>query len=304
MAIESTDQRKAAQSATQVVDPQMLEVLKLAIGAHPMAVDLGDEVVLELAEEAILEGTFNDPKWLDLKLSAITGVELDSEDFEIASSESPVVISEEDIELDAKQTTIVEPVKLPFEEIKRSHCALIETQHDLDDVIKTHAEWIKNVLHPKNSVTGGRANLSGADLREFKLEGADLRGANLDNTVMDGMDLTNVNFTTASLKGSSLKEAILYKAKLKRANLSGAELLNANITDCDLRRATFKDTNLDGVVLANGIFDEGVREKLEAKEYDSKPELQEPEIEPACQMDDQIDENPDEHSSPDEILIM
>ena len=76
-------------------------------------------------------------------------------------------------------------------------------------MIKTHAEWIKNVLHPKNSVTGGRANLSGADLREFKLEGADLRGANLDNTVMDGMDLTSVNFTTASLEGSSLKEAIL-----------------------------------------------------------------------------------------------
>ena len=43
--------------------PQMLR-FKLAIGSPPW-LDLGDEVVLELAEEAILEGTFNDPKWLD-----------------------------------------------------------------------------------------------------------------------------------------------------------------------------------------------------------------------------------------------
>ena len=161
MNTDPSNQRKAAEQATTVVDPQMLSVLKLAIGAHPMAVDLSEEVVMDLAQEAILEGTFNDPKWLDLKLSELTGVEVESSDFEVASSEAPLVISDEDIEKSDETEVKTEAVKLPFDEIKRSSSAIIETQHDLDAVLKTHEEWIKTVLHPKNSVTGGRANLSG-----------------------------------------------------------------------------------------------------------------------------------------------
>ena len=39
MNTDPSNQRKAAEQATTVVDPQMLSVLKLAIGAHPMAVE-------------------------------------------------------------------------------------------------------------------------------------------------------------------------------------------------------------------------------------------------------------------------
>ena len=48
----------------------MLSVLKL-IGSHLWLQILVR--LLDFAEEAILEGTFNDPKWLDLKLSELCG---------------------------------------------------------------------------------------------------------------------------------------------------------------------------------------------------------------------------------------
>ena len=73
---------------------------------------------MDLAQEAILEGTFNNPKWLYLKLSELTGVEVESSDFEVASSEAPLVISDEDIEKSDETEVKTEAVKLPFDEIK------------------------------------------------------------------------------------------------------------------------------------------------------------------------------------------
>ena len=200
MSTASVNDRKSAEGATTVIDPQMLSVLKLAIGSHPMAADLGEEVIMDLAEEAILEGTFNDPKWLDLKLSELCGEPIDSADFEIKNEATEsIVIKDSDIEVSSETKEQEKAaVKLPFDEIKRTSAAIVETQHDLDEIVKTHSEWIKNVLHPKNSVKGGRANLKGADLSKFKLEGVDLRGANLEDTILDGMDLTSVDFTTCS----------------------------------------------------------------------------------------------------------
>ena len=112
----------------------------------------------------------------------------------------------------------------------------------------------------------------------------------------------------------------LYKAKLKRANLEKANLSESNILDCDLRRATFKDTKFDSVELSGGIFCEGVREKIEAKEFSTKEIESEPTenpVESELSKEESVealdthskeghtfDETDNEHSPPDEILIL
>ena len=51
-------------------------------------------------------------------MSELTGVEVESSDFEVASSEAPLVISDEDIEKSDETEVKTEAVK-PFDEIKK-----------------------------------------------------------------------------------------------------------------------------------------------------------------------------------------
>ena len=95
------------------------------------------------------------------------------------------------------------------------------TKEKLNEILAAHMKWLNNELG------GGRADLSGADLR-----GANLRCANLS-----GANLRGANLRCANLSGANLSGADLSCADLSRANLSGADLRGANLSRADLRGA-------------------------------------------------------------------
>ena len=78
---------------------------------------------------------------------------------------------------------------------------------ELKQVLDQHTAWLKD------STTGARANLYGADLSN-----ANLQGANLSNADLCGSNLSNANLSNANLCG---------------ANLYGANLNNVKIAQCD-----------------------------------------------------------------------
>ena len=92
-------------------------------------------------------------------------------------------------------------------------------------------------------------DLSGADLRDFKLcsarmPRADLRGANLPN--------------------ASLRFADLRGANLRDADLSGATLLGADLRGADLRGADLRGADLRGAALNEAIMPKGWQDAVKA----------------------------------------
>ena len=88
------------------------------------------------------------------------------------------------------------------------------------------------------------ANLSGANLREAELTGANLRGADLTGADLCGANLSGANLRGVDLRSANLREAELTGANLCVANLSGADLRGANLTGADLRGANLSGANL------------------------------------------------------------
>ena len=67
------------------------------------------------------------------------------------------------------------------------------TSEEIKKVLDLHKKWLNN------EQSGGRANLSGADLREADLSGADLCKANLHGADLRGADLRWANLCEADL---------------------------------------------------------------------------------------------------------
>lgn len=122
-------------------------------------------------------------------------------------------------------------------EIPIAERAVINSQHDLEQVLAAHKRWVEAVLDPNVEVASGRANLQGLDLRGYQLAGANLSGANLAQCVLTSSDLSRVNFTVANLQGAQLQDANLQGAKLTRAKLEGADLRGADLTGANLNGA-------------------------------------------------------------------
>jgi len=137
------------------------------------------------------------------------------------------------------------PKGFNIEEIPVSERHEIRSQEDLDQVLAAHRRWIEGVFDLEMFVPGGRAQLSGVDLRPFVLRGRDLSGANLAQACLQEMDLRDVNFTTANLVGANLACAQLdgakfRGAKLKKTDLRGADLSQADLTGADLSHAVLR----------------------------------------------------------------
>jgi hypothetical protein len=117
-------------------------------------------------------------------------------------------------------------------------------QEELDNILKTHAAWLKG--QPE----GSRAYLIGAYLRGANLKGADLGRAylgraNLIGAYLRGADLGGANLEGADLGGADLRGADLGRAYLGRANLIRANLRRANLIRANLEGANLEGANLD-----------------------------------------------------------
>lgn len=67
------------------------------------------------------------------------------------------------------------------------------TSEEIKKVLDLHKKWLNN------EQSGGRANLSGADLREANLSGANLRGADLCKANLSWAELSEANLSGANL---------------------------------------------------------------------------------------------------------
>ena len=67
------------------------------------------------------------------------------------------------------------------------------TSEEIKKVLDLHKKWLNN------EQSGGRANLSGADLREANLSGANLRGADLCKANLSWAELSKANLSGANL---------------------------------------------------------------------------------------------------------
>ena len=96
----------------------------------------------------------------------------------------------------------------------------------------------------RDTHSGTRMDLSGADLRRARLEHADLRGA----------DFSGANLYWADLRWSDLQDCRFSQANLTRADFHKADLENAKLDQADLRYANLEDAELRGVDFAQAKF--------------------------------------------------
>jgi len=103
-------------------------------------------------------------------------------------------------------------------------------------------------------ITGAKlpgTNLRGADLSGAFLQYADLRfanfkGANLNSTSLEFANLSNSNLNNTSIKGANLQNSLL-----EYANLRSADLRDANIRFANLKGAKLNSTRLEFANLSN-----------------------------------------------------
>jgi uncharacterized protein YjbI with pentapeptide repeats len=91
-------------------------------------------------------------------------------------------------------------------------------KQELVAILEKHVKWLRD------EDGGGKADLSGADLRGTDLSGANLNGANLRSANLNGADLSGADLSYANLNGADLSYANLNGANLRSADLSGANL--------------------------------------------------------------------------------
>ena len=101
----------------------------------------------------------------------------------------------------------------------------------LQEILDAHYKYLTT------SAMGGRADLSGADLRRAYLSGANLSGADLRNAYLSGANLSGADLSGANLSGANLSGANLSGADLRSANLRNAYLSGANLRNAYLRSA-------------------------------------------------------------------
>ncbi|QIS21207.1 eIF2A-related protein [Nocardia terpenica] len=97
---------------------------------------------------------------------------------------------------------------------------------DLDGIDLTGADLLGSMMigTPENPVNLSEARLSGADLRECRLDHVDLTAAHLESARLDHAVLHDCRLTRADLTGANLSDAFLHDCRLHSAVLAGADL--------------------------------------------------------------------------------
>lgn len=213
-------------------NPQLTAAILGALDENPRAQKLTHEQKLEVVELALRERRYQDPAWLDETLFKIEA-----------------------------QGSLLNPEK-KVQEVHVSRPSLVQSWEELESVLASHADWIRQVLEPGQDLGAGRANLKGNDLRDYSLEGVDLRSANLEGCDLSSCNLIGANLAGCNLTRANLKGADLRRARLRRANLSHANLEGALLQEADLRQVTFEGSNFESSSLKGAKLDSTAPKKL------------------------------------------
>src|SRR6266496_122547 len=110
----------------------------------------------------------------------------------------------------------------------------------------------------KDCISLHKADLKGADLRDFELSGADLRGVDLSEAKLSKAHLSEAQLQETCLHKADLSEAILREANLYRANLSEATLNGAVLQEVNLIKANLSDAWLAQVDATRANFSDAI----------------------------------------------
>ena len=113
------------------------------------------------------------------------------------------------------------------------------TMADVRRILAAHAQWFKD------SRSGAKADLSGADLH-----GIDLRKAFLVEVGLAEANLNKADLRWAEMERANLNRATLVDADLRGARLANATLIKVSLLDADLRGAQLIQANLGEAYLA------------------------------------------------------
>ena len=189
-----------------------------AIKQLELAEGIPEKFLLPICEEALAEDKLTDTQWLEHKLTSVR---------------TEMLLKPEEDEKD------------PLSLIEASLPKQVDSMQELTELIRQHEVWINSVLDPDKKISGGRANLQGADLSGYDLNGVNLSCATLTDSKMVGTLLRGANLSRARLENADLQGADLTGARLKKANLQGADLREADLTDAYLEGAILKGTLLE-----------------------------------------------------------
>lgn len=230
---ENSELTNNTEKAAMTIDRQTLDIMIEALRQHDAAKDLNTEILEDICIEALTEGKMNDFQWLASKIKEVTGEEVDLQTPQV---DNPIGQSE--------NTDYLEKIKV-------SKPIQVENREHLQEVLIQHEIWMNSVLNPREEISGGRANLRGADLQGYdliavNLSCADLRGANLMGANLTKANLSNTWLQDTNLQGANLTGAKLKKAKLENSDLREADLTDVNLDEVDMSKAILKDSDLKG----------------------------------------------------------
>lgn len=220
-------------SAGTVVDEVVLAAMVSALCEYDAAKNLNREILEDICIEALASGKINDFKWLEKKLSEVTGdeVALDPPKVEVSAA--------------AMESAELSPGDV-IHRIQISPKCEVAAEEDMKEILRLHEVWMNSVLDPRAEISAYRANLRGANLSGFDLVGVNLSCADFRNATMIGTNFRGANLSNAWLQGANLQGANLCQANLKRAKLDGTDLRDADLEGVDLETADFSKAILKG----------------------------------------------------------
>lgn len=221
------------------VDNSMIKIMLSALREHPAAEGLNEESMVAICREAIQLGTINDSEWLMQKIQILEQKTI-KEESEWPSNQSSTENKDQEPVTSDEDKESLKTKEKKYLEISVSQKASFACMEELGPILEEHHGWIEQVVNPKSTIQGGRANLSECNLQGYDLSGVDLRGANLREANLQECNLFKANLSTANLTGANLKGANLDQAKLKRCQLEHADFTDASLKETDLRFSSLK----------------------------------------------------------------
>lgn len=218
-------------------DPSLLAAMLAVVKEHPAGSHLTNSQQEEVCLRALQEGTYHDSSWLDQAL------------YDIKSGDAPI-----GDDFAAQENPGPSAVHYGFHEIDIPEKKQIESKEDLLEVLAQHRIWQESVLDPKKDIVGGRADLSGQELRDYDLSGLDLRGVNLNEAILEQCSLETSKLSTSLLRGAKFYQVNLRQTQFKRADLTQASFISCDLKGADfsgaiLSRCQWEDCNTDEAIL-------------------------------------------------------
>ncbi len=117
-----------------------------------------------------------------------------------------------------------EPVKTALHEIEIALPVEPASQDELSLIAKRHGEWLRSVLDPRLKIAGGRANFSGATIKDLTFEGLHLAGASFCQSHLENIDFSGANLTGTDFSGSLLTGCRFVNVRLRRSRWTDSVL--------------------------------------------------------------------------------